>query len=333
MKGMKSMVPIDSAVSGMRYARLGRSDLRVSVLSYGCDGSAAALSGHGDGERTAYAMLDRAFAAGITSFDTANADGDGRPERRLGEWVRSRGLRDQVVLTTKVGNRAGPGDRDAGLSPRHVRAQVEASLRRLGTDYIDLYLTHTTDPGTPIEETLTVFDDLIRQGKLRHYGLSAVSGQDLADAVAAATVAGVERPANMRGGYNLIERHHEAGTLPSCRPYGVGFTAVRPLAGGVLAGGDRPGAAPPVLPPGPHSQLDDAGTARVLDRLRSAAARRDMAPATLALAWVLGASQVGGAVIAPRTPDQLSSMVAALEVPLTAPERVWLASGDGEPMR
>src|SRR5438270_13111116 len=135
----------------MRYRRLGRSDLDVPVLSFGCGnfggvGSAPHLFGQGDDERSAYTMLDSALDAGITMFDTANSYGGGRSERWLGRWLVSRGVRDDVMLTTKVGNRVGPGARDAGLSAGHIREQVDASLRRLCTDRIDLYLTHVFDP-------------------------------------------------------------------------------------------------------------------------------------------------------------------------------------------
>ncbi|MEU4562163.1 aldo/keto reductase [Actinoplanes sp. NPDC023936] len=333
----------DSTRVGMRSVRLGRSDLRTPSLIFGCGnfggiGSAAEAVGLGDDESTAYSLLDRALDAGITMFDTADSYGGGRSEEWLGRWMACRGVRAQVMVTTKVGNRVGPGEHDAGLSRRHIRAQIEASLRRLQTDYVDLYLTHVADPHTPIEETVTAFDELVHEGKIRYYGLSNVSGQLLADTVATATLAGVGGPVNMQGGYHLLDRGHEAGAIPASEHYGVGFTAFSPLAGGLLTGRYQPGAEPPAgsrgaLLPDWHSTVDPVHFTRVLYRLRQAAARRDLAPATLALAWVLTAPKVRGAVIAPRTPHQLELVRAAVEVSLTDPEREWLASGEGEEIR
>src|SRR5262245_61179188 len=185
----------------MRYARLGRTDLEVSVLGLGCGnfggiGSAPELFGRGEDEQTAFALMDAAREAGITLFDTANSYGGGTSEEWIGAWMASRGARDEVVLTTKVRNRVGPGPGDEGLSAAHIRTQIEASLRRLRTDRVDLYLAHEPDPSVPIEETLTAFDALIRAGKVRHAGLSNYHGHALRAAIGAATGAGLAVPVN-----------------------------------------------------------------------------------------------------------------------------------------
>src|SRR5262245_60967571 len=145
----------------MEYVRL--ADLRASVIALGCGnfggiGSIPELFGRGDDEATAFALLDAAREVGITLLDTANSYGGGRSEEWVGRWLASRGARDEVVLTTKVGNQVGPQSTDEGLSARHIREQVEVSLRRLGTDRIDLNLTHEPDPAVPVEETLSTFD-------------------------------------------------------------------------------------------------------------------------------------------------------------------------------
>src|SRR5436190_17393553 len=163
----------------MRYTRLG--DLEVSVVALGCGnfggvGSAPELFGLGENEQQAAALLDAAHEQGITLLDSANCYGGGGSEGWLGRWLGSRGVGDDVVLTTKVGNAVGPSAADRGLSAGHVRAQIEASLRRLRTDRVDLYLTHAPDSDTPIEETLAVFDELVQAGKIRCYGLSNVDG-------------------------------------------------------------------------------------------------------------------------------------------------------------
>ena len=169
----------------MRYARLGRSDLEVSVLGLGCGnfggiGSTPELFERGDDERTAFALMDAARDAGITLFDTANSYGGGRSEEWVGRWLASRpGARDEIVLTTKVRNRVGTDPGDEGLSRQHIRSQIDASLRRLRTDRVDLYLAHEPDPDVPIAESVATFDELIRAGKIRHYGLSNFSGAQL----------------------------------------------------------------------------------------------------------------------------------------------------------
>jgi aryl-alcohol dehydrogenase-like predicted oxidoreductase len=304
------------ASTGMRTTGLGRSDLEVSALIFGCgdSGSGAAID-----EPGIHAMLDLAHEAGITTFDTTGGYGDGRSEERLGRWMVTRGIRDRVVVSTKVGARpADDGEFGAGPSARDLREQVEASLRRLGTDRIDLCLARPAGPRPPLEEMVTTFDDLIRAGKIRHYGLSDVDGQVLADTVAAAHRAGTATPVNMQGAYHLADRRHERLALPASQPYGAGFTASDPLGGGLLA--DSSGARPPAR----DSGSDHATAAGTIRRLSGPAATRGMAPATLALAWVLSAPHVAGAVITPRTGRQLDDLLAALDVPLTPRDRASL---------
>jgi 1-deoxyxylulose-5-phosphate synthase len=156
----------------MRYVRLGRSDLAVSVVALGCGnfggiGSSPELIGQGEDERAAFALMDTALEQGITLFDTANSYGGGSSELAVGRWMASRHTRDDIALTTKVRNRVGPGPDDEGLSAGHIRREIDNSLRRLGTDHVDLYLAHDPDPSVPITETLGVFDELIRAGKVR----------------------------------------------------------------------------------------------------------------------------------------------------------------------
>src|SRR5437660_268493 len=159
----------------MRYVSLG--DLTISVLALGCGnfggvGSLPETFGKAGDERAARVVLDAAVERGITVLDTANPYGGGRSEEWIGRWLATRTVRDELVITTKVGNPVMPDPADKGLSGKHIRAQVEASLRRLGTDRIDLYLAHAPDPLTPLEETLATFDSLVRAGKIRAYGLS-----------------------------------------------------------------------------------------------------------------------------------------------------------------
>ena len=164
----------------MNYKNLGRTGLKVSQVILGCGnfggiGSAPAFYGKGETEEESHAILDAAWDLGINVFDTANAYGGGRSESYIGNWLRRKGsrVRDQLILSSKVFNPVGDGPNDWGLSRRHILQQVEASLKRLSTDHLDLYLTHETpDPATPLEETLRALDDLVHQGKVRYIGAS-----------------------------------------------------------------------------------------------------------------------------------------------------------------
>jgi 1-deoxyxylulose-5-phosphate synthase len=326
----------------MRYVRLAGTDLDVSVLGLGCGnfggvGSAPELFGRGDDEATAFALMDAAREHGITLFDTANSYGGGRSEEWIGRWLASRGARDDVVLTTKVRNRVGPGPDDEGLSARHIREQIDASLRRLGTDRIDLYLAHEPDPRVPVEETLAAFDELVRAGNVRHYGLSNFAGAEVAEAAETATRIGVAGPVNLQSSYSLLDRAAAADAFDVCSRYGVAFTAFSPLAGGWLSGkyraaGSYPAGSRMTLRPEPYEQWVNEATFRAIGALDGYAARRGVSLPALALAWVLGDPAVSAIVIGPRRPEQFAPALDALDVPLTAGERgaiVELFSGGG----
>src|SRR6185436_9614172 len=165
----------------MDYRRLGSTGLRISPLGLGCGnfggvGSAPAFYGMGETEAQAFALMDRAFDAGVNFFDTADAYGGGRSEAFIGRWLKTKGpgARDQLLLSSKVFNPIGPGPNDRGLSRRHILRQVDASLGRLQTDRLDMYLIHEPDPDTPLEETLRALDDVVRQGKVLYIGASNI---------------------------------------------------------------------------------------------------------------------------------------------------------------
>jgi aryl-alcohol dehydrogenase-like predicted oxidoreductase len=318
----------------MRSTRLGRTDLEISVLGLGCGnfggvGSAPDLIGKGEDETTAYALMDAARDRGITLFDTANSYAGGRSEEWIGRWLASRpGARDEIVLSTKVRNRVGPGADDEGLSAAHIRTQIDASLRRLQTDYVDLYLAHEPDPATPIEETIGAFDELIRCGKVRHAGLSNYSGAQVEQVVAAATANNFETPVNLQSSYSLLDRD-AAGTFDVCARHGLGFTAFSPLAGGWLSGKYRAGQPFPdgsrmTLRPEPYAQFTDRATYSLVERLTGVAQARGLALPTMALAWVITDPGVAAAIVGARTVAQLDAMCAAVDVPMSAAERAGL---------
>jgi aryl-alcohol dehydrogenase-like predicted oxidoreductase len=317
----------------MRYVRLGWTDLEVSAVALGCGnfggiGSAPELFGQGEDEQAAFALMDAAREQGITLFDTANSYGGGRSETTIGRWLASRRARDEIVLTTKVRNRVGPDPGDEGLSARHIREQIEASLRRLGTDRVDLYLAHEPDPSVDISETMAAFDELVRAGKVRHAGLSNYdAGQALA-AVAAATAGGLARPANLQNGYSLLDRH-AAATFGVCAEHGIGFTAYSPLAGGWLTGKYRAGRPYPdgsrmTLRPDPYREFEQPATFAALEELERVATQRGVSLPALGLAWVLTDPGVTALIVGPRRPEQLSPAIEALDIDLDEDERALL---------
>jgi aryl-alcohol dehydrogenase-like predicted oxidoreductase len=280
--------------------------------NFGGIGSAPAFFGWGETREQAFELMDAAWAAGITWFDTADAYGGGRSETYVGEWIRSRrpgGLR----LTTKTFNPMDEGG-DHGLAPARVRRQIDSSLRRLGVERVDLYLAHEWDPGVPVPEVAGVFEELVAAGKIGTYGLSNADGAQLREALAVGPFGAVQNS------YSLLDREAELEVLPVCGEKGVWFQAFGPLAGGWLTGKYRRDTPAPegsrmTMRPGPYEHLRaDA----VFDRLEALEARSD--PATLALAWLLADERVS-VVLGPRRPEHLQPALAALEHPLSAAAR------------
>jgi aryl-alcohol dehydrogenase-like predicted oxidoreductase len=319
----------------MRYVRLGRTDLKVSVIGLGCGnfggiGSVPELFGQGEDEQAAFALMDAARERGITLFDTANAYGGGRSETTVGRWLASRRARDEIVLTTKVRNRVGPEPGDEGLSARHISEQIDASLSRLGTDRVDLYLAHEPDHSVPIDETMAAFDELIRAGKVRHAGLSNYDGEQVREAVVAAQAGGLHAPANLQNSYSLLDRAAAGDVFEVCAAGGIGFTAYSPLAGGWLTGKYRAGEPYPDgsrmrLRPGPYREFEQPEIFAALEQLEREAAERGVSLAALGLAWVLTDPGVTAAIVGPRRPDQLAPAIEALLVDLDQAERDLLA--------
>jgi aryl-alcohol dehydrogenase-like predicted oxidoreductase len=314
----------------MEGRALGRSGVEVSQLILGCGnfggiGSAPAFFGQGESEAEAHALLDAAWEAGITTLDTADAYGGGRSESWIGTWLRAKGpeVRERVVLTTKTFNPMREGD-DAGLAPERVRRQLEASLRRLGVEAVDLYLPHAMDPAVPVESTMGTFEELRAEGKLRAYGGSNVDAAWLEEALRHG------RPDWVQNGYSLLERGDEEAVLPLVAREGLGFTPFGPLAGGWLTGKYRRGAAPPAgsrmtLRPEPYEHLRDERVFDALERFEALARDRGTTPAALAFAWLLGHPLVTAVVVGPRRPEQLAPALEALELQLSPPERDELA--------
>jgi aryl-alcohol dehydrogenase-like predicted oxidoreductase len=299
----------------MELTQLGRSGLRVSQLCLG-----AMTFGREADEADSAAIVDTFLAAGGTFIDTADAYGEpvGRSEEIVGRAVASR--RDQVVLATKVNFPTGRGANDKGLSRRHIRAGVEDSLRRLGTEWIDLYQVHNWDPFTPLTETLSTLDDLVREGKVRYIGASNYAGWHLAKALGLSALHGWEPFVALQANYSLIARDLERELLPLCRADGLAVLPYGPLGGGILTGKY----APEVLPDDSRARtakgVASFGITRglnernfdIVEAVRAVAADLGRTPGQVALNWVMQRAGVTSPIIGARTVEQLTSNLGAL---------------------
>lgn len=322
----------------MEYRQLGRSGLRVSVLTLGTmtfGGSGVfAKTGNTDAAG-AGRLVDLAIEAGINLFDTANIYSWGLSEEILGQALR--GHRERVLITTKARMKMGDGPNDAGLSRHHLIAACEASLKRLGTDWIDLYQLHEWDGQTPLEETLEALDTLVRSGKVRYVGASNYSGWHLMKALAIADARGWQRFVSQQIHYTLEAREAEYELMPVAVDQGVGIMVWGPLAGGLLSGKYRRGQP---HPPGSRHLAewgeppirDEARLYAIIEVLVAIAAERGVSAAQVALAWLLGRPGICTLVIGARTEDQLTGNLGAAELTLTADERTRLDQVSAPPL-
>jgi aryl-alcohol dehydrogenase-like predicted oxidoreductase len=318
----------------VEYRRLGRTPLELSRIGLGCGnfggiGSAPELFGRGESEEEAFALMDAAWAAGVNFFDTAASYGGGRSETWIGRWRRDRGA--DVVLSTKVYWSVSGDAKDRGLSHGRVLREIDGSLKRLGVDRVQMYLTHEPDPETPILETLEALDKLVREGKVEAIGASNVTAEQLLEALKTSEANGLARFSWVQNELNLLNPDSQDAVLDICRREGLGFTPFSPLAGGWLTGKYTRGAPYPsdsrmALRPESYEQLVAEPTFRALDAFRGAAEELETEPATLALAWLLGHPDVTAVVVGPRRPDHLQSALAAIDLELSDARRDELAS-------
>jgi aryl-alcohol dehydrogenase-like predicted oxidoreductase len=297
----------------VEYRRLGASGVRVSEIGLG----SWLTYGVGVEADVAKACVAAAYELGVNFFDTADVYGRGAAERVLGEALAGYD-RSSYVLATKVYFPVGDGPNDRGLSRKHIVEQCHASLRRLRTDYIDLYQCHRFDDETPLEETLRALDDLVRQGKVLYVGVSEWSAGQVADALRLADDTGLDRLVSNQPEYSILQRRIEAEVLPLCAAEGVGLVVWSPLAQGVLTGKYRKGQPPP---PDSRAASRQMGafvknwlTDEVLDaveRLLVVAEEAGMPLAQLALAWVLRQPTVASAIVGATRPGQVRENCAA----------------------
>jgi len=311
----------------MDYVRLGKTGLKVSRLCLGCMSYGVPERGAHAwtlGEEESRPFFARALELGINFFDTSNSYSDGTSEEILGRAVRDLARRDEVVIATKVyfPTRKGPNAR--GLSRKAIMAEVDASLRRLGTDYVDLYQIHRWDDATPIEETLGALHDVVKAGKARYLGASSMFAWQFAKALYLADLRGWTRFVSMQGHYNLLYREEEREMLGLCAVEGIGVIPWSPLARGRLARpwdekGATDRAASDEFGKTLYARTEPADRA-VVDRLGEVAARRGVPRAQVALAWLLGRSSVTAPIVGATKPHHLEDAVAALSVALTSEE-------------
>lgn len=293
----------------MKYRQLGDSDLTVSEISLG----SWLTYGLGVDDRNARACLDRAFDCGINLIDTANVYGKGAAESFLGKALKGR-PRDSYILATKLYFPMTETDR--GLSAEQIYKQIDASLSRLQTDYVDLYQCHRYDVDTPLEETMEALSAVVRQGKARYIGFSEWTAEQIAASLA---IPGVVKFVSSQPQYSMLWRKPEAEVFPLCAANGIGQIVWSPLAQGVLTGKYLPGQPPPNDSRAASSDMntfwsDDLRSDNVLaaiQELRPIAARLDLTMAQLALAWVLREPNVSSAIVGASRPQQVDDNVAA----------------------
>jgi aryl-alcohol dehydrogenase (NADP+) len=305
----------------MEYTRLGRSGLEVSRITIGC-------MSWGDGGQDRPWLRDEAFAeqtikaaldAGVNFFDTANVYASGTSEEYTGRSLWKHAAREDVVLATKVFNRMRPGPNGAGLSRKAILQEIDASLARLQTDYVDLYQIHRFDPATPVEETMEALHDVVKSGRARYIGASSMYAWQFAKMQHAAQRHGWTEFVSMQDHYNLIYREEEREMLPLCADQGVGVIPWSPLARGRLT---RPWDTQTA-----RSETDEFGSSlyrdedkAVVDRVLAVAERRGVAPAQVALAWLLAQPVVTSPIVGITKPEHLDDALAAVDLELTDDE-------------
>ncbi len=305
----------------LRY--LGRTGIKVSNICLG-----AMMFGGKTAPADAYAIIDSALDGGVNFLDTANVYNAGRSEEATGEALKRNGKRNEVVLATKVHGKMGDGPNDMGNSRRHIIEQCEASLRRLQTDYIDLYQIHRPDPHIPIDETLRALDDLVRSGKVRYIGTSTYAAWQLVESLWVSKENGLNRFVCEQPPYHILDRRIERELVPMAQTYGFGMIPWSPLAGGMLTGKYRRGEPMPEDSRWAAYQENPVMRRRfnesvfdAVEALEPIAAEKGCTMSQFALAWCMQQPGITSPIIGPRTMEQLTDNLAAFEVEITEADR------------
>ena len=297
----------------MEYRYLGRSGLRVSAIGLGTNNFGRRLDAD-----AAAVVVNHALDMGVNMIDTSNSYGDGYSEKYIGRALK--GKRDRALIATKVSSRIADGPNDGGNSRQHIMGEVENSLRRLNTDYIDLYQIHWHDANVPIEETLRALDDLVRQGKVRYIGCSNFMAWQMCEAVWTSRTLGVESFVSMQPKYSIMDREIEAELVPFCEAYDIGILPYYPLANGFLTGKYRRGQPAPEgtrLAEGDRGMFTDANF-DLLERLEAFCEERGHSVLELAFAWLLANSAVSSVIAGATRAEQIVANAKAANWSLTA---------------
>ncbi|HEY9075383.1 MAG TPA: aldo/keto reductase [Anaerolineaceae bacterium] len=297
----------------MHYRRLGRSGLKVSEISLG----AWVTFGNQIDEERAIDLIRAAYDQGVNFFDNADMYAEGRAELVMGKAIQSL-PREALVISSKVFWPTMPGPNGRGLSRKHIMESIHASLRRLGTDYVDLYFCHRFDPDTPVEEVVRAMDDLVHQGKVLYWGTSEWEAAQVVQAIAVARQFNLVPPTMEQPQYNLLHRRRvEAELAPVCREYGLGLTTFSPLYFGILSGKYNDG-----IPAGSRAALADMAWIRdritperleIVRKLTALAQEIDLTTAQLAIAWILRRKEVSSVITGATRLEQLDENLAAAE--------------------
>ncbi len=314
----------------MKTKRLGRTGLQVSEICLG-----TMTFGNQADQKTSFEIMDTAWEGGVYFFDTADVyplgatpEMRGSTEEIVGKWIKERKRRDQLVLATKCRGAMGDGPNESGLSRKYITKAIDASLKRLQTDYIDLYQVHGPDPETPIEETMDALDSLVKAGKVRYLGCSNYQAYQLAKALWVSDKQGLARFESDQPRYNILYREIENEVLPLCRQEGLGVIAYNPLAGGFLTGRYKPGQD---VEEGTRFSLHQAGKMyqnrywkeaqfEAVAQLSSFFEARKRSLAQVALAWVLAQPGITSAILGASRAEQLKETLAATELQLEPAE-------------
>jgi NDP-hexose C3-ketoreductase / dTDP-4-oxo-2-deoxy-alpha-D-pentos-2-ene 2,3-reductase len=319
--------------TAVEYTHLGRTGLSVSRLCLGTMNFGPQTS-----EADSFAIMDKALDMGINFFDTANVYGwklgEGVTEQIIGRWLAQGGRRDRIVLATKVYNKMGEGPNERGLSAYHIRKACEDSLRRLQTDHIDLYQMHHIERTTPWEEIWQAMETLVQQGKVIYVGSSNFAGWDIATAQCTAQSRHFMGLVSEQSLYNLNARTIELEVIPACRAYGLGLIPWSPLSGGLLGGALQKASAGRRAEPGRQQEIESHRSQ--LEAYEQLCHELDAAPADVALAWLLHNPVVTAPIIGPRTLDQLTGSMRALEIQLSQKtmdrlDQIWPGPGGEAP--
>lgn len=315
----------------MQYRALGRTGLKVPEVSLGC-----MAFGRWIEKDQSFRVMDAALDSGMNLFDTADVYGrgmdigdptqSGESETIIGEWFKQEGKRDRVVLATKVHGKVGTGTNDSGQSRYHIMRAVENSLRRLQTDYIDLYQVHRFDEETPLEETLEALSDLVRQGKVRYIGCSNYAAWQIAKAYGISALNKLHRYESVQPQYSILAREIENELLPFCASEKVGVIVYSPLGRGLLTGKYRSGEQAPEGTRGAKGEkrlqllMEEEGTFEIVAGLQKLADERGWTLAQFALGWVLSNPVITSAIMGVSRPEQISDAIKHLPERLTQEE-------------